>query len=63
MIEFTTLELTLMALCIILFFRNMHNATKVRSMCYLVDAMCKDEAVLKQVKQASAEAEAEARRA
>lgn len=63
MIEFTTLELTLLTLCIILFFRNMHNATKARSMCYLVDAMCKDEAVLKQVKQASAEAEAEARRA
>ena len=63
MIEFTTLELTLLTLCIALFFRNMHNATKARSMCYLVDAMCKDEAVLKQVKQASAEAEAEARRA
>lgn len=52
MIEFTVLEMTLLTLCIILFFRNMHNATKARSMCYLVDAMCKDEDVLKQVKQA-----------
>lgn len=56
MIEFTTLELTLLALCVALFFRNLHNSTRARSMCYLVDAMCKDEAVLKQVKQASAEA-------
>lgn len=56
MIEFTTLEMTLLTLCVALFFRNMHNATRARSMCYLVDAMCKDEAVLKQVKQASAEA-------
>ena len=58
MIEFTVLEMTLLTLCIILFFRNMHHATRARSMCHLVDAMCKDDAVLKQVKQASAEAEA-----
>ena len=58
MIEFTVLEMTLLTLCIILFFRNMHNAGRARSMCHLVDAMCKDDAVLKQVKQASAEAEA-----
>jgi len=58
MIEFTVLELTLLALCVILFFRNMHHANRARSMCHLVDAMCKDDAVLKQVKQASAEAEA-----
>jgi hypothetical protein len=58
MIEFTVLEMTLLALCVALFFRNMHHATRARSMCHLVDAMCKDDAVLKQVKQASAEAEA-----
>ena len=58
MIEFTVLEMTLLALCVALFFRNMHNAGRARSMCHLVDAMCKDDAVLKQVKQASAEAEA-----
>jgi hypothetical protein len=52
MIEFTVLELTLLALCVILFFRNMHHANRARSMCHLVDAMCKDDAVLKQVKQA-----------
>ena len=52
MIEFTVLEMTLLTLCIILFFRNMHNAGRARSMCHLVDAMCKDDAVLKQVKQA-----------
>ena len=56
MIEFTVLEMTLLTLCVALFFRNMHNATRARSMCYLVDAMCKDDDVLKQVKQASAEA-------
>ena len=58
MIEFTVLELTLLTLCVILFFRSMHHANRARSMCHLVDAMCKDDAVLKQVKQASAEAEA-----
>jgi hypothetical protein len=52
MIEFTTLELTLLTLCVILFFRSMHHANRARSMCHLVDAMCKDEAVLKQVKKA-----------
>ena len=52
MIEFTTLELTLLTLCIALFFRNMHNATKARAMCYLVEAMCKDEKVFNEVKQA-----------
>ena len=57
MIEFTVLELTLLALCVILFFRNMHNANRARSMCHLVDAMCKDDAVLKQVKQAHDEVE------
>jgi hypothetical protein len=30
----------------------MHHANRARSMCHLVDAMCKDDAVLKQVKQA-----------
>jgi hypothetical protein len=59
MIEFTTLELTLLALCVALFFRNMHNSTKARSMCYLVEQMCKDEAVLKQVKQAHFEVRGE----
>jgi hypothetical protein len=58
MIEFTVLEMTLLTLCVALFFRNMHNAGRARSMCHLVDAMCKDDAVLKQVKQASTEAEA-----
>jgi len=58
MIEFTVLELTLLTLCVALFFRNMHHATRARSMRHLVDAMCKDDAVLKQVKQARAEAEA-----
>ena len=58
MIEFTVLEMTLLTLCVALFFRNMHNAGRARSLCQLIDAMCKDDAVLKQVKQASAEAEA-----
>ena len=52
MIEFTVLELTLLALCVTLFFRSMHHANRARSMCHLVDAMSKDDAVLKQVKQA-----------
>lgn len=52
MIEFTTLELTLIALCIGLFLRGMHYRSKADAMCHLVDAMCKDDAVLKQVKQA-----------
>ena len=52
MIEFTVLEMTLLTLCVALFFRNMHNAGRARSMCHLVDAMCKDDAVHKQVKQA-----------
>ena len=52
MIEFTVLEMTLLTLCVALFFRNMHNAGRARSMCHLVDAMCKNEAVFKQVKQA-----------
>lgn len=43
MIEFTILEMTLMALCIILFFRNAHNASKARAMFFLVDAICEDE--------------------
>ena len=43
MIEFTTLEITLLALCVILFFRNSHNASKARAMFLLVDAMCEDE--------------------
>ena len=58
MIEFTVLEMTLLTLCVALFFRNMHNANRARSLCQLIDAMCKDDAVMKQVKQASAEAEA-----
>jgi hypothetical protein len=52
MIEFTTLELTLMALCVLLFLRGTHSSRKARAMCYLVEAMCKDEKVLKEVKQA-----------
>jgi hypothetical protein len=56
MIEFTTLELTLMVLCVAMFLRSMHHATRARSMCHLVDAMCKDDAVLKQVRQANADA-------
>ena len=52
MIEFTTLELTLMVLCIGLFVYGMHYRTRTKAMCYLVSAMCRDEKVLKQVKQA-----------
>ena len=52
MIEFTTLELTLMALCIALFMRGMHYNRKATAMCWLVDAMCKDEKILNEVKQA-----------
>lgn len=43
MIEFTILEMTLLVLCVILFFRNAHNATKARAMFHLVDAMCEDD--------------------
>ena len=52
MIEFTTLELTLMVMCIGLFVYGMHYRTRTKAMCYLVSAMCRDEKVLKQVKQA-----------
>ena len=52
MIEFTTLELTLMVLCMGLFVYGMHYRTRTKAMCYLVSAMCRDEKVLKQVKQA-----------
>ena len=50
MIEFTTLEITLLALCIILFFRNAHNATKARAMYHLVDAMCEDEKLVTELR-------------
>ena len=52
MIEFTTLELTLMVMCIGLFVYGMHYRTRTKAMCYLVSAMCTDDKVLKQVKQA-----------
>jgi len=52
MIEFTTLELTLMVLCIGLFVYGMHYRTRTKAMCYLVSAMCTDDKVFKQVKQA-----------
>ena len=50
MIEFTTLEITLLALCVILFFRNAHNATKARAMYHLVDAMCEDEKLVTELR-------------
>ena len=50
MIEFTILEMTLMALCVILFFRNAHNATKARAMSHLVDAMCEDEKLVTELR-------------
>lgn len=50
MIEFTILEITLLALCIILFFRNAHNATKARAMFHLVDAMCEDEKLVTELR-------------
>ena len=50
MIEFTILEMTLMALCIILFFRNARNATKARAAFHLVDAMCEDEKLVTELR-------------
>ena len=52
MIEFTVLELTLTALCIGLFIYGMHYRTKMKAMCHLVDAMCKDEGVFREIKRA-----------
>lgn len=51
MIEFTILELTLLALCAALFFRNMQNSLKLRAMSHLVDAMCDDEDLLNKLRQ------------
>ena len=45
MIEFTILEMTLMALCAVLFYRNGRNAHKFKAMIYLVGAMCEDESL------------------
>jgi len=59
MIELTTLELTLGVVCVGLFMRSMHYSSKAHAMCHLVGAMCKDEDVLKQVKQAHFEATGE----
>ena len=59
MIEFTTLELTLLTLCVALFFRNAHNAFKAKAFYRCIEAMCKDEKVLKAVKQAHCEATGE----
>jgi hypothetical protein len=50
MIEFTTLELTLLALCVILFFRNSHNAIKAKAFFHCIDAMCEDERVMAEVR-------------
>jgi hypothetical protein len=52
MIEFTVLEMTLLTLCVVLFFRNARNATKAKAFFRCINAMCEDDAVLKQVKQA-----------
>ena len=41
-----------MVLCIGLFVYGMHYRTRTKAMCYLVSAMCTDDKVLKQVKQA-----------
>ncbi len=57
MIGFTTLELTLLALCVGLFVYGMHYRTKTQAMFHLVSAMCTDETVFKQVKQAYDELE------
>jgi hypothetical protein len=46
MIEFTTLEITLLALCVILFVRGMHHASKAKAMFFLVEAICRDDRVL-----------------
>jgi hypothetical protein len=52
MIEFTVLELTLIVLCIGLFIYAMPNRTKTKAMCQLVDAMCKDEGIFREIKRA-----------
>ena len=52
MIEFTVLELTLIVLCIGLFIYGMHYRTKMKAMCHLVDAMCKDEGIFREIKRA-----------
>jgi len=52
MIEFTILELTLIVMCIGLFVYGMYYRTKSIAMFHLVSAMCRDDSVLKQVKQA-----------
>jgi high-affinity Fe2+/Pb2+ permease len=59
MFEITTLELTLGVVCVGLFIRGMHYSSRARAMCCLVEAMCKDEDVLKKVKQAHFEATGE----
>lgn len=46
MIEFTTLEITLLALCVILFLRCIHHASNAKAMFLLVEAICRDDRVL-----------------
>ncbi len=50
MIEFTILEMTLMALCAALFFRNARNATKAKALFSILNMMCEDERVMVEVR-------------
>lgn len=50
MTEFTTLELTLLALCVMLFFRNAYNAGRARAFFVCINAMCEDERVVTEVR-------------
>jgi len=51
MIEFTTLEITLLVLCIILFVRGIHHSSKAKAMFLLVEAICRDDRVLVELRQ------------
>ena len=57
MTEFTTLELTLGALCAIMFVFMHGYRSKVRSMLYLMNVMFKDAEVFKKVQKGYLEAE------